>query len=94
MALGGYTSSDPIVAVADLPDVVHDGAVRYFLLPSSNLTVAQMRALYPLAIHAVHHVYTSALTRWVAAHCTPVAPALWKTNASDIGALHMWDCSA
>ena len=94
MALGGYTGADPILTPADLPDLVSDRTVRYFLLPSSNLSNAQMRAFYPWATRTVPHRTTNELTQWVAGSCAPVTPRYWKTWDFEIGPLQLWDCGA
>jgi hypothetical protein len=95
MALGGYSKYDPILTPQSLARAAAAGEVRYFLLPASNLTPHQVRALYPddPAADGVQPQYTNALTRWVSGACQPVPPQDWSSEKT-LGSLQLFDCAA
>lgn len=99
MAMGGFSGYDPILTPAILAKRVKDGQVRFFLLPSANLTVAQATALYPAAVARPTDAasfgggYTNRLTQWVAQTCVPVPPGQWQTTVAP-GPLQLFDCGA
>ena len=83
MALGGYSGYDPILTPARLAAAVQSGRVRLFLLPSANLSTADVARLYPEAVAAGRSFqtqYTNQLTYWVSHRCTAVPPAEWQTD--------------
>jgi 4-amino-4-deoxy-L-arabinose transferase-like glycosyltransferase len=96
MALGGYTGYDPIFTPATLAAAVASNEVRFFYLPSSNLTPQQARQVYPHVPGAVTN-YTNSLTQWVAQHCRAVPPDQWSaTNgaqATEMNPMQLFDCS-
>jgi 4-amino-4-deoxy-L-arabinose transferase-like glycosyltransferase len=95
MAMGGYTKYDPILTTQSLAQAVANEEIRYFLLPASNLTPDQLRALYPNdpAIEGFQTQYTNALTHWVSGACQPVPPHEWSSQSAP-GSLQLFDCSA
>jgi 4-amino-4-deoxy-L-arabinose transferase-like glycosyltransferase len=95
MAMGGYSKYDPILAPHSLAQAVVNGEVRYFLLPTSNLTPDQTRALYPddPASESYQTQYTNALTRWVSGACQPVPPQEWSAHSAP-EVLQLFDCGA
>lgn len=83
MALGGYSGYDPILTPARLAAAVQSGRVRLFLLPSVNLSTADVARLYPEAVAAGRSFqtqYTNQLTYWVSHLCTAIPPAEWQTH--------------
>ncbi len=97
MAMGGYTGFDPILTPATLAQAVAANEVRFFYLPSSNLTTEQAQQLYPDETGFLTQ-YTNSLTQWVVQHCRAVPPVLWSAQenapAAAIGAMQLFDCSA
>jgi 4-amino-4-deoxy-L-arabinose transferase-like glycosyltransferase len=94
MAMGGFSGYDPILTPARLAGIVTDGQVRFFLLPSSNLSAAQALALYPTGSASgasFASAYTNRLTQWVAQTCIPVPPGQWQTTV-ELGPLQLFDC--
>ena len=83
MALGGYSGYDPILTPAHLAAEVQSGRVHLFLLPSANLSTADVARLYPEAVaegRSFQTQYTNQLTYWVSQRCTAVPPAEWQTD--------------
>jgi 4-amino-4-deoxy-L-arabinose transferase-like glycosyltransferase len=97
MALGGYTGYDPILTPATLAEAVHANEVRFFYIPSSNLTLHQAKHLYPQVADALTH-YTNGLTQWVAQRCRAVPPGEWSATdgllAASRNSMQLFDCSA
>jgi hypothetical protein len=95
MAMGGYSKYDPILTPQSLAQAVARGEVRFFLLPASNLTPEQMRALHPNdpTIKDFQTQYTNALTYWVSDACQPVPPHEWSSQ-SVLESLQLFDCGA
>jgi 4-amino-4-deoxy-L-arabinose transferase-like glycosyltransferase len=95
MAMGGYSKYDPILTPRSLARAVARGEVRYFLLPISNLTPDQMRALYPndLTGERFQTHYTNALTQWVSGVCQPIPPQAWSSQSAP-GSLQLFSCDA
>ncbi len=99
MAMGGFSGYDPILTPTSLAKRVKDGQVRFFLLPSANLTAAQAAALYPVGLArsadtaSLARGYTNLLTQWVAQTCVPVPPGQWQTAVA-LGPLQLFDCGA
>jgi 4-amino-4-deoxy-L-arabinose transferase-like glycosyltransferase len=95
MAMGGYSKYDPILTPQSLAQAVARGEVRFFLLPGSNLTPEQMRALHPNdpTIKDVQTHYTNALTYWVSDTCQPVPPHEWSSQNA-LESLQLFDCGA
>jgi 4-amino-4-deoxy-L-arabinose transferase-like glycosyltransferase len=94
MAMGGFSGYDPILTPARLAKLVRGGQVRFFLLPSANLSAAQALALYPTgsaSVASFASAYTNRLTQWVAQTCFPVPPGQWQTTA-ELGPLQLFDC--
>jgi 4-amino-4-deoxy-L-arabinose transferase-like glycosyltransferase len=96
MAMGGYTGFDPILTPATLAARVGENDVRYFYVPSSNLTPQQRQQIYPNVRNAATK-YTNALTQWVAQQCRAVPADQWsETNslvAAQMNAMQLFDCS-
>lgn len=96
MALGGYTGYDPILTPTTLAEAVARNAVRFFYVPSSNLTPQQRQQLYPHVTGAVTQ-YTNHLTRWAAEHCRAVPPDQWSAAhggaATQLNTMQLFDCS-
>jgi 4-amino-4-deoxy-L-arabinose transferase-like glycosyltransferase len=95
MALGGYSGYDPILTPAELPGAVRSNRVRFFLLPSSNLTEAEVNVLYPEALadgRSFATRYTNQLSRWVSRTCTAVPPLEWQSTPG-LAKLQLFACS-
>lgn len=95
MALGGFGGWDHILSPSDLSNLIEDGTVRFFLLPSSNLSAAQVHDLYPHFTGAYTPTYTNSLTEWIATNCAPVTPRDWNLYASTsrIWSRQIFDCA-
>jgi 4-amino-4-deoxy-L-arabinose transferase-like glycosyltransferase len=95
MAMGGYSKFDPILTTHSLAQAVVNGEVRYFLLPASNLTLDQIRALYPddPADESFQTHYTNSLTQWVSGACQPVPPQERSAHRAP-EVLQLFDCGA
>jgi hypothetical protein len=97
MAMGGYSGFDPILTPATLAQAVAANKVRFFYLPSSNLTVQQAQQFYPDETGFLTQ-YTNSLTQWVAQQCSAVPPTQWSAQenapAASINAMQLFDCSA
>ncbi len=95
MAMGGYSGFDPILTPATLAQRVSGHVVRFFYLPSSNLTTDQAMNLYPQAGSIPPH-FTNALTQWVATHCEAVPlnawDAMYPQTATKPDAMQLFDC--
>ena len=95
MALGGYTGYDPILTPTRLARAVRSDQVRFFLLPSTNLTREQVQQLYPEALSGGHSFtthYTNQLTYWVSWACAPVPPPKWQSTPG-LAELQLFACS-
>jgi len=66
MALGGYQGWDRVLTPVELSQIVTDGVVRFFYLPSQP-AAAGLDA-------------TRDLVTWVEAHCSVVRDATWQPN--------------
>jgi hypothetical protein len=64
MALGGFSGSDQILTVDNLTDLINDGKVRYFLIPSSSAGGGMSSG-------------NNELFTWISDHCTAVPAAEW-----------------
>jgi 4-amino-4-deoxy-L-arabinose transferase-like glycosyltransferase len=95
MAMGGYSKYDPVLTPQSLAQMVAHDEVRYFLLPASNLTPGQLRALYPdnSATEGFQTHYTNSLTQWVSGACQPVPPQEWSSHNAPED-LQLFDCGA
>jgi 4-amino-4-deoxy-L-arabinose transferase-like glycosyltransferase len=97
MAMGGYTGFDPILTTKTLAEAIATNEVRFFYLPSSNLTPQQAQQMYPAATDFTTQ-YTNSLTHWVAQQCRAVPPDQWSIPDSAlttaINAMQLFDCSA
>jgi len=94
MALGGFSGYDPILTTTTLSAYIQSNAVRYMLIPSTNLSAAQVKTLYPKVIN-VNTTYSTSLTKWISTMCAPVLPSLWsKTalNATKLNKNQLFDC--
>jgi 4-amino-4-deoxy-L-arabinose transferase-like glycosyltransferase len=94
MAMGGFSGYDPILTPARLAKLARGGQVRFFLLPSANLSAAQALALYPTgsaSVASFASAYTNRLTQWVAQTCIPVPPGQWQTTV-ELEPLQLFDC--
>src|SRR6266849_2104154 len=69
MALGGFSSSDPILTTAQLAALVKNGTVRFFLLNSGRGFGGGPGG-------------QSALTTWVKQHCTIVPASQWQSAST------------
>lgn len=89
MALGGFLGSDPILTNQQLADLVKNGTVRYFLLPSFNLDQlpAQFRETIKEGINSGEAGgfggMNLGITSWVTAHCSTVASNLWQASTQN-----------
>ncbi|HEY8323845.1 MAG TPA: glycosyltransferase family 39 protein [Ktedonobacterales bacterium] len=103
--MGGFTGNDPILTDRLLQRIVTQDQAHLFLLPSTNVTAAQLAALFPpparrgaarLGKAAVAgSVYTNSLTRWISIHCTPVPPSQWSSTSvatHRLGAFELFAC--
>jgi hypothetical protein len=96
MALGGYTGYDPILTPTTLASAVASNTVRFFYVPSNNLTPQQRQQLYPRVTNAVTQ-YTNHLTQWVAESCRAVPPDQWSSTngalTAQMNPMQLFDCS-
>jgi len=95
MALGGYSGYDPILTPTELAGAVRSNRVRFFLLPSSNLTEAEVKELYPQTLvdePSFATRYTNQLSRWVSRTCSAVPPLEWQSSPA-LTELQLFVCS-
>lgn len=88
MTMGGYSGNDPILTPGTLQSLVHNGAVRFFLV--DPLVVAQGQAMIHhtrLAVSPTQHysVTTQVLLAWIGDHCPSIAVS---------GSNQLYDCIA
>jgi 4-amino-4-deoxy-L-arabinose transferase-like glycosyltransferase len=69
MALGGFSGTDRILSVDALTDLINEGKVRYFLIPSSSQGGGPSPG-------------NSEIVTWVSTHCTAVPVADWGGSGS------------
>lgn len=93
MPMGGFSGYDPILTSDVLAELVHDGKVRYFLLPSGLLTTAQLHTLYPESRRIPDRANPNSLLKWVEKRCVPIPPQMWKSSTRDIGTTQLYDCA-
>jgi 4-amino-4-deoxy-L-arabinose transferase-like glycosyltransferase len=74
MALGGFSSSDPVLTTARLAMETHQGIVRFFLLPFNVQLSGHTTRLVPRGGNA-------ALVRWIIAHCPVLPPRTWAPGS-------------
>lgn len=79
MALGGFSSSDPILSTAQLAMETHQGDVRFFLLPFAVQFAGQTARLMPRGGNR-------GLVRWIIAHCSLLPPRIWAPGDPTPGA--------
>jgi len=86
MALGGYFGTDQILSVNQIPGLIHNDTVRYFLVLESNLP-ANYRIARDPGVNA--GIYS-----WVEDHCTAVPESEWrKTNWNYLNPYALYDCA-
>jgi 4-amino-4-deoxy-L-arabinose transferase-like glycosyltransferase len=98
MALGGFLGSDPILTPTTLAQLVANGTVRYFLLPSAQgfRMPSGMLQDVPSSVRNQIEAFgrggsggfgpggqASALTQWVSTNCATVPSSLWQTTSSN-----------
>jgi len=107
MPLGGF-GADSILTTAQLVTLIHQGTVRFFLL--SSFETGQLPP--PQFLENIPEQYRdqlsggsgavpqSALTTWVAQHCTVVPASLWQSSSTTMGntpgpsgANQLYDCA-
>lgn len=96
MAMGGFGGGDPILTAQTLADLVTSNQVRFFYLPSNNLTVEQLKDNYPDQKGAKLY-YNNSLTKWIAQHCLAIPSNYWSgtpTKAKQINNNQLFDCIA
>ncbi len=74
MALGGFSGDDPAMTPGKLIQLIARGEVKFFLLPSSNVTATQYALLFPPPAHAGVHL-THGSSAQTLAVTTPATPA-------------------
>lgn len=74
MALGGFTSSDPVLTTARLAGETSQGVVRFFLLPFDVRTSGHVTRLVPRGGNM-------ALVQWIIAHCPVLSPQIWAPGS-------------
>jgi hypothetical protein len=103
--MGGFTGNDPILTDRLLQQIVTQDQAHLFLLPSTNVSAAQLAALFPPparrgaarlgGVATPGATYTNSLTRWISMHCTPVPPSQWSSASvatHRLGAFELFAC--
>jgi 4-amino-4-deoxy-L-arabinose transferase-like glycosyltransferase len=96
MSLGGFSGSDPILTTSQLASLVKNGAVRFFLMNSSNgrgqLPSQILDQLSPqsgsgggFGGFGGFGGQQSSLTTWVTQHCKTVPASQWQTSPTSAG---------
>lgn len=74
MALGGFSSSDPVLTTARLAQEIDQGNVRFFLLPFTLSLSGHTTGLVPRGGNA-------ASVHWIGAHCAVLSPRIWAPGS-------------
>ena len=86
MAIGGYFGTDQILSVNQIPGLIQNNTVRYFLILQSDLP-ANYRIARDPGVNA--GIYS-----WVEDHCMAVPAAEWrKTNWNYLNPYALYDCA-
>ena len=86
MAIGGYFGTDQILSVNQIPGLVQNNTVRYFLILQSDLP-ANYRIARDPGVNA--GIYS-----WVEDHCMAVPASEWrKTNWNYLNPYALYDCA-
>jgi hypothetical protein len=97
--MGGFTGRDPFLTTSQLAELVKQGVVRFFLLPTNGGLPAQILDQIPeqyrsQLLSGSGSGGQSPLTPWVHQHCGTVPTNLWQSapNSSD-GGNQLYDCT-
>lgn len=74
LALGGFSSSDPVLTPARLAVETSQRVVRFFLLPFDVRLYGPSTVLVPRGGNAV-------LVRWISVHCPMLPPRIWAPGS-------------
>jgi 4-amino-4-deoxy-L-arabinose transferase-like glycosyltransferase len=90
MAMGGFLGSDPILNAAKVANLVKNGTVRYFLLPSAvgsgGATFGFPPTVRAGGFGGGRFGANSGVTTWVQQHCTVVPSSQYSSTTSGAGA--------
>jgi len=89
--LGGYVGFDPAPSVADLPQWVSAGKLRFVLLPQVFVDIGRGASKQRTAAAAGDAGELARRIGWEAKHCRPVPPARIGPDAATAGVL--FDCA-
>jgi hypothetical protein len=85
MAMGGFSGGDPILTSDQLPALVANGTMRYFLLQSRlpqdfpQQALEQIPEQYRNLVEGGFGGLQNGPSTWVTQHCTAVPPSLWQS---------------
>lgn len=90
MALGGYFGADQILTVDKIPGLVHNGTVRYFLVPTTDFT--QVR----ISNGVRDNPQNAAIYTLVSKHCRSVPVSEWSGSRESLllrSRYALYDCN-
>jgi 4-amino-4-deoxy-L-arabinose transferase-like glycosyltransferase len=84
MVIGGYWGTDQILTVKQIPELFHNGTVRYVFVPGNLLPTFKLPA-----IGANDAIYS-----WVTEHCTEVPASAWNEKGDNqLRQYALYDCA-
>jgi 4-amino-4-deoxy-L-arabinose transferase-like glycosyltransferase len=100
MALGGYDGQDQILTHTQLEQSIHDGSVRFFLLPKSlaKLQLAPELRIYLQNLQTIRLLSGDQdIVTWISTLCSPVPQNTWQTSNTrtqqEHEVLELYDCA-
>ena len=91
MSLGGFNGNDRIISAADLPDLIRNRTVRYFLAQGSS---AQSKGTTENAQTGPGSGGNSGIWAWVGENCTVIPSSEWAGSESRTESRYtLYDCA-